>query len=346
MAEKHAKAVPASWGRRLTRLLLEVVKRGYALGVIVLVAWLSYGALHYLVVTLMYPTAVPEQLTGVPTRLDGWLQPDPVNDCARSGCHSPFPHSGQKETRAFLNMHATSLHCGVCHMTEATTPLPLVWYDLRSGAATDTPALLDAFAWVTGPAGAAALETPTAEAQTAIVGLLRTALRQSDGDPNLERLVARLAGPRFSSPEFRAALEDLRAALPRFFRGEYGAKLALRGANGQPVLGHPDTASAVRDFLARGADADAATRDELLARVHPRKRPAPLDCTACHQADGDRVVDLGAAGYPPARRAMLEQGWVVTAVQNMRDGRPLYLPGFVTPEHEGPPPSPPEEPTP
>ncbi|MBK9121251.1 MAG: hypothetical protein IPM18_16840 [Phycisphaerales bacterium] len=346
----------------LTRIVLELLKRSYAVAVILLVAYLSYGALRYLVVTLIYPAEAPAQITGIPTRLtedvlrtrrtdwlgvqvaesartpiahyhqiDGWVQPDPLNNCTQSGCHNPLPHGRSKEVRAFLNMHATSIHCGVCHLQSPTTPLPLTWYDLQTGRRTGTPALLVLYEWLTSSAAQDADRAPTAADQRWLVDHLRQAAREADGEPMLLALADQVAAPRHTSKLYQDAVAAVRDEVPRHFRGEYGAKLALLDARANaPLLAHPDTAGPVREFLSRGAQLSADERATLLARIHPLRRPATLNCTHCHTT-ATSLIDLAHVGYPPARIEALHAGWIFRAIEDIMAGRPLFLPGFVTP---------------
>lgn len=338
-----------------------ILRRIYAVIPIVVVLYLSYKAIEYLVVMLLVPYAPPPQITHIPARMtqeawqaepdrwlgtaltdnpraplrhyhhiDGWFQPDHQNDCTRSGCHGPLPHAERKETRAFLNMHATSVHCGVCHLQSEQTPLPLIWYDLDDGAATDPPALLQVHELLTSDEGRAAVANPTAEIQDRLVTLLRTAARQSDNDPDLVRLADEVYAPRYSSPQFQMAIELVAARLPLHFRGEYGAKLALRDDSGRPILAHPGTAQAIRQYLVLDEDASAAQRAELLAAVHPKRRPQTLQCTDCH-TPGTSLVDLSKVGYSPARVRALQTQWVFGMIEHISDGQPFVLPGFVTP---------------
>lgn len=339
-----------------------ILRRIYALIPIVAVLFLSYQAFEYLVVALLVPHTPPPQITRIPARLtaevwqskperwlgtavaesprtplahyhhiDGWFQPDEVNGCTQSGCHNAMPHAKHKEDRAFLNMHATSLHCSVCHMNADTRPLPLVWYDLEDGHVTAPPALLAAYGFVMSEAGRDAIDNPTHETQLRMVQLLNLAAREADGDPSLQRLAKRVAAPRYSSQQFKNILASLRTQLPRHFRGEYGSKLALRDPQtGRPILNHPNSADAIRAYLALDESADAATRDAALDRVHTARRPETLECTACHQPDS--LVDLAVVGYPPERIATLQQGFIFGAIEHIMQGRPLHLPGFISPE--------------
>jgi len=350
------------FARRLARFAREAVKRTYALGVIALVTWLSYRAFAYLVVTLLFPSAVPAQITGIPTRLDdsvletrrsswlgmrlsenprtplahyhridGWIQPDPFNDCTRSGCHAPLPHAARKEVRAFLNLHATSLHCGVCHMKSEDRPLVTTWYDLNTGKPRSVPTVLQTYAWLVSDGGREELADPTQGQQETLVALLRAAAREADNDPQLEQLAQHFAAVRYSSPAFQQRLERARETLPRHFRGEYGGKLALfdRQRN-EPVLGHPGTAPAVQAYLREAQTADAAREQQLLAAVHPLRRAQALHCAECHRSTGS-LIDFAAAGYPPARVETLSRPVIFRMIQNIAEGQPFYLPGFVPP---------------
>lgn len=342
------------------------LRRIYAFILIAVVVFVSYRAFEYLVVQLLVPREAPAQITRIPARLteevwqsdpeqwlgmqlaeqprtplahyhhlDGWFQSDPVNDCTRSGCHSPLPHAERKEDRAFLNMHATSIHCGVCHMTSDQVPLPLVWYALDNGRPTEPPALLRLYGWLHSETGQELRTDPTAAHQERLVALLDQAARQAGGDPDLERLAAQVNAPRFSSRQFQAAIELVEARLPLHFRGEYGAKLALRDAQGRPLLDHPNNDAAVREYLENLRALTPARRDVLLEQVHTRRRPSTLVCTQCHTTE-QSLVDLTQVGYPPARVTALQQGWVFTMIEHIMQGNIFHLPGFVAPTTDGP----------
>ena len=340
--------------------------RIYALVPIFIVLFLSYQAIKYLFVSLLFPYAAPEQITSIPTRLtdemwrtepaawigrvlareaprtplahyhriDGWFQPDSFNDCTRSGCHFPMPHNKRKEIRAFLNMHTTSMHCGVCHLKSDDKPLPMTWYGLRDGRAGEVPALLEVYGWLNSPEGHAALANPTSAAQDKLVKLLRATAREASGDPTLKGLAEEVAAVRYSSSAFQMAVAVARTQIPLHFHGEYGAKLALYDTRtGQPILGHPGSAAAVTEFLKNRDNLDDVEREKLLEQVHTARRAETLDCHNCHRKD-EALADLQSIGYPPPRIRALREGWIFRAIEDIAAGQILHLPEFVSPYGE------------
>jgi len=340
--------------------LWRLIPRLYAVTVMVVVLWLSYRALAYLVVSLFAPAQAPSQITGIPTRLGaevlrsrradwrgvaasdfsrvppsryhrlaGWIQPDRFNGCTQTGCHNPFPHDRRREVRAFLNMHATSLHCGVCHLDVTDQPLHTVWYDLGNGRRRDPPALFGLYGWLTSPAGRERLAAPGSAEQKDLVRWLRSAAAEGDNEPTLLRLAEHLAAVRPASEEFQELVAATLEALPTRFRGEYGAKLALVDkASGRPLRTHPGSEVAVRRYLRESNGADEQRRKELLAAVHPLRRARPLHCTDCHRTERP-LLDFAGAGYPPARVEMLTRPVVFRMIERIADGQPFYLPTFV-----------------
>ncbi|MBL8879616.1 MAG: hypothetical protein JNG88_10900 [Phycisphaerales bacterium] len=329
--------------------------RGYAVALIALIAFLSYSAIRYLVESLIIPSRTPQQIAGLPRRMDEslihgsrpdwlglrsvsnprspldhfhrfdtWIEPDRFNDCTRSGCHSPLPHARQKETRAFLNMHATSIHCAVCHFDEAANPLPLAWYDLITGRATQPPALLRAFGRLT---DRDEKSTFSSEDQAAVAALLREAAKAAHDDPALIRAARELEGFRPTGENFANALRDATDVVRRLFRGSYGAKLALSFPGGDPVLGHPNTDAAVREWLANGASATGEQREKMLRAVHPRRRAQTHQCSDCHVEQGG-LIQFEKLGYPRSRVFALHNSPVFQMIEHIRQGRPFYLPGF------------------
>ena len=363
-AQPKQKAPARPHGSKIANVLWRI----YAIIPIVVVVVLSYEALRYLFVSLLFPYAAPQQITSIPVRLtedvwrtqprawigqelaetprtplshyhqiDGWFQPDPHNDCTQSGCHTPMPHNAHKEVRAFLNMHATSIHCGVCHMQHEGTPLPLTWYDLADGTPTGPPELLRLYGWLESSEGQEALAAPSAEAQKKLVTLLRAAAAAAPGGHALGRLADEAEAVRHTSDAFQATVALVREQVPLHFHGEYGARLALRdGPAGGPILGRSGSAGATAEYLKRRETADAAELAGLLEQVHPPRRASPPACGECHGADRP-LVDLETVGYPPERIRTLREGWIFPAIEHIAAGRPLYLPEFILPDDDGAP---------
>lgn len=339
--------------------LLDGVRRIWSLGIIALVGYLSFLAIEYLVVTLMFPSEAPDEITGVPLRLtedvlstrrdewagltaveqarspiahyhriDGWIQPDPVNNCTTSGCHAPQPHARRKEVRAFLNMHSTSMHCGVCHMTSESKTLATTWYDQDDGSVHEPPSVLQTYAWLTSEEGQAAITQPTRALQQRLVDDLRRAADQAGQDPGLVALADHFAAVRYDSVAFERLLKSLSQTLPRKFRGEYSTKLALKSANGQPILGHPDSTAAVNNYLAQADSLSGEQREAALDAVHTARRTMPLQCQQCHVTEGG-VFDFAGAGYPPARVESLTRPMIFRMIANISSGQPFYMPSFI-----------------
>ncbi len=384
MADAPAqRPVPRRAPPRLRRALPEIVRRAYALALMLVIVWLTSLAVRYLIDSLFRPSATPAQVVGLPTRLtesvlqrrwgawsgiqaaeharsplahyhrlEGWIQPDAYNDCTHSGCHRPLPHAQHKEHRAFLNLHATSLHCGVCHMQSPDTPLPLTWYDLGNGQAAGAPAALQAYDLVTSAEGRQRLAAATPADQARLAELLRAAAQQADNGRALQQLADRVAAVRPGGPAFATLVDAVRDTLPRHFRGEYGSKLALRDPQrGQPLFGHPGSARAVQDYLAAVQSGKTLADDErrrLLDAVHTARRLQPRQCTDCHRSAGS-LIDFAAAGYPEARRAALsrpESLQLIEALEHTTTTQPLHLPQFIAPRTEpsGAPQTPPHHP--
>ncbi len=357
---KHGATGGAFW-RRFSSVGVDLFRRAYALAIIFVICGLSWRAISYLVDGLLRPSDVPPQISGLPLRLDaqaltdgadgwtglqvvenarsplsryhrfhGWVQPDARNDCVRSGCHGPLPHAERKEVRAFLNMHASAMHCGVCHLETESEQPALGWYDIQTGVRSEPPALLRAAGWLDAAASQPVREF-SSDDQAAIVGLLRAAHTHAAGSDGLEALADHLAAVRPASPAFAQLVDEGRATVARAFRGSYGAKLALLGADGRPILAHPGAEAAVRDFLARGAAAAQEQREAMLSAVHPRRRAEPLDCSACHVASGSRM-EFAALGYPPARVERLLHSAIFQMIQHIADGQPFHMPNVLPAE--------------
>lgn len=344
----------AALARRSADVVMHSLRRLYGIVLIVVIVWLTYSALRYLVRSLVSPTSTPAQIAALPKRLDAemltgsrtqwegllatenprgplahyhrfdtWVEPDRFNDCTRSGCHSVLPHTRNQGTRAFLNMHATSMHCGVCHMQATGEPLELLWYDLDHGRRSEPPAALRAIARL----HERSFEQVDRAWQRQLAALLRETAAKAKGDPQLERIADYIEVVRPGSEPLQRLLGDAVAAVRRVFRGSYGAKLALRGSDGKPQLGHPGAADAARRWLVNGPNAVGPAREQMLRDVHTARRQAPLACDACHREVGS-LIDFASLGYPPVRTQMLFHGPIFEMIRNIGEGRPFRLPSL------------------
>lgn len=334
--------------------------RAYAAGLMIVILWVTFLAVRYLIRSLAVPGLTPAQIAALPVRLDrdtfgqgrsafaaldaaehprsplahyhrldSWILPDAFNDCTRSGCHNPLPHSRRKEVRAFLNMHATSIHCGVCHFKGEETPRDVAWYSLDDGRPSDPPAMLRAYALLTEENASALWAQEGSSRQSALVRALREAASEAEELPVLRDLADHFAAYRVGSAGFEKMLQEAPAVLDRHFRGEYGAKLAMRDPRTlRPILGHPDTKQAVRKWLARTEQTPGDERQAMLAAVHPLRRETPLSCTDCHRAE-QSLIDFAALGYPRARVTRFTDSIVFRMIEHINAGRAFNLPQVV-----------------
>jgi hypothetical protein len=256
-------------------------------------------------------------------QLDGWFQADPHNDCTTSGCHPTLPHHKRKETRAFLNMHATSMHCGVCHFDHPEGATELGWYALKTGNACETPPILQALEVLE-----RSNEEINAHDSVRLVTLVNAAADASRQSPALRRLAEHFAAYRPGSDAFDKLMDRTRDVIPQRLRGEYGAKFARIAADGTPILAHPDSADFKKRFLGLPTGSDAALRNQLVSKIHTRRAENPLTCSDCHAASA-AAIDLKRLGYPTSRINALNNTFIVGAIEHIAENRPFYLPRFL-----------------
>lgn len=353
---------PSGAAGGLQRGMLGLVKRLYAVLLIAVIAGLSAAALRYLISSVVQPTATPAQIANLPKRMDestlavakpdwlglratnnprtplehyhhigAWTLPDRFNDCTRSGCHAPLPHSKDKSVRAFLNMHAGTVQCGVCHIPQTQAPLPVGWYSLADGRVRKAPALLQAYGWLEQPAHKDPAHVFNRAEQEEIGGLLATAAEEAEDNNGLAQLAENIRVTRTISAEFRPLLESARALLPTYFRGEYGTKLALLDSSkSRPVLEFPGVEAAISDYLRAGADANPQHQAELIQTIHAAQRKPTLHCKQCHSAT-ESLVDFAKVGYPEARLKSLQHATIFDMIEHISRGEPFYMPNFAQP---------------
>jgi hypothetical protein len=349
--------------QRFAAGVMGVILRGYAVCLIGVLVWLTLNAFSYLLDSLLVSTPAPPEVVALPRRLDpltlqarrpdwlglqavenprvplahfhrydAWVHPDRLNNCTQSGCHAPLPHSKRKEVRAYLNMHATSIHCGVCHVASDAQALPVGWYDLETGEPRGRPALLEALAWLSAHRADVEGGAITENDQAFIVELLRRTYAETDRPPAIRRLADDLAAVRAGSDAFSKIVDNALDTLPNYFRGSYGTKAALiEPSTGRPDLGVIPDRTAVEEFLRDSPSMTDERRQELIDRIHPPLRSNSLHCTSCHTAE-EPLVDLPGLGYPPSRIESLRDPLIFQMIEHISEGAPFRFPGILAPE--------------
>ncbi len=341
------------------RFLQSAAARIYALALAGLTIWLTWVVMSYLVRGFFVSIPSPAQVADLPHRIDAemlqagtafaafdgtdnprmplahyhrfdaWYQPDRFNDCTRSGCHGPLPHQEHKESRAFLNMHATSMHCFACHTEAAGHPLDLTWYDLAEGQAAPPPPILRAYALLASP------PEDLGALRDRLIELLRESASRAGGSREMLLMVEHLEVARIDDPRFPELIAAARSVVSGHMRGEYGAKLTLRNSDGTPRLGNPIT-------VPEDAAPSSATVAAMLQQAHTGRAEHPRTCRDCHVREGG-AVDFAALGYPPSRIEELLRPLVIQAISHSMEGRVFHLPGFTAGNEDAPEEDAPEE---
>lgn len=331
-------------------LLCQVVRRSYALvlaGAMALLAVAStsfliheFGGPHHAMDTAELPLRlVPEalavdsedalavtganlgQLSRSPIahfhQVPPWYSPDAANGCAAGGCHDALPHGEHKETRAFLNMHATFMDCQVCHADPQPVGAALAWVELEAHAERPAPAVLRLASLLDEPfpTDHDALRALDSELRD----LLDEAIEESGGDEELVAWRETLAGARVGGPLHEHTLELMRAGILLHDHGEYGARLGLPGEVFTLAADQQAAAERLRD-----AGDDAAQVD--VDSVHQGFMvPEEPDCGRCH-GEAPGFVPFEDLGYTPGHAAALRANEVVRQVSSAARGETFYLP--------------------
>lgn len=320
-----------------------LVVRLYSLGLLIAVTWISYSAFAFLFGSVFSPKLTPDRFTNRPLKLDltaldandpsGTMDDDdtaPLNHyhgvgklalgrsqsgCLTSGCHTLLPHSADKATRALANFHMTFLDCAMCHRDGLTTATETGWQNVSTQEPQSTPALLQLMAEFQGA------ELP--EGGDKIVELLRDALATAHFNPMLSHLLIQLETSQQASPMHRHALARLREALPSMARGDYGAVIAPRDNAGYTL---DKMRPLIDQYFALGED--DPQRDSVNEKIHANVIAKPRACQQCHDATPTRI-DFAALGYSDQRIGPLQNNAIANMVQQIREGRPFYLPDIL-----------------
>lgn len=334
-----------------------LIARLWALALLLLVIWVTYLAGAYMVRYVFAPSEIPAGILRWQSTLsadalreanvrgisapaprpplpryhlvDRWFQPDPLNNCTVSGCHAPLAHGKHKDTRAFANLHSTFLACQMCHAKGEPGGSPAMWVSTTTGAPQEPPAILRLINEI--EINRAKIDSDAAGQQPMILALLRETWDTVPNDAMIEHYILVLDTSEPGSPVWRTAVARLAEELPKRALGEYQAKIAPRVDQGRTQQNRDQMADLTRRYLSVAA---ASTEGkDLIRRVHADVLPKPAACVRCHGQEPPQL-DLQVLGYPPGRQAALRGQPIARLIQQIREGRPFYLPGAL--ESAGP----------
>ena len=329
-----------------------LIGRLWALFLLLMVSWVTYLSLAYMAQYVFQPSKVPtdllqwrptltaaalrsETVPGIDPRspraplaryhlVDRWFEPDPTNNCTVSGCHSPLPHKRSKDTRAFANLHTTFLACRMCHDKNATGAMKGMWVSTATGTIQQPPAVLRLIREL-------AVESEEADKDAMgrhkrLLALVQEARNTVPDDGMLEHFQVLLDTSQPGSPVWRKAVTQLAAELPKYALGEYEAKIHPLKEPAKLQEQRAQTTELAQQYLTMTAGRPESK--DIRHRIHAEIVPKPLACMACHGQETQQF-NLQELGYTPAREAALRAQPVAHLMQQIREGRPFYLPGVL-----------------
>ena len=319
--------------------------RGYALALLLVVAWAGLLAFVYLYKFVFVPQPVPQRFVQWEARIDPaslrdgrhdeekplraplshyhqserLTQKDPKNGCTIAGCHEPLPHANPKQVPAFANFHTTFLSCEMCHNPSAAAGGAAVWFDLATHSQTDGPALLKLIRYLDESNGEA--QSNPRAAHTRITPLIARVVEVADRDPLLEHLRLQIDTSEPGSPVWRRSVEHLKRELPSHVRGEYGAKLTRDASRYAGEFERLSDLAPGYNKSARGS----GERQALHQQAHRGIVKEAVSCTTCHGGDKGSL-DYAGLGYGPARARHLSHLQLANLMQQIRSGERFYIP--------------------
>jgi hypothetical protein len=334
-----------SAGRRSLRTIGRFIVRLYALAIMLVVIWTAWQAVGYLVRYVFTPARVPErilewqvvldadalrapgmaQMTGESARapvghyhsVEGWHDPMSGSSCTTSGCHASLPHTKDKVTRAFANLHAGFLNCQMCHEKGLVAPVDTVWVDVASGQPLgEPPAQLQLLKLL----GSGEIPADVQPFNDRVLQLLSETLRHAGDDPRLKYLYIQIDTSLPESPVWRHAISILREEMPRHRGAEYGARLAPRVAGRDWNDYHGEIARLAEQYFKPDAQ-----RDSLKKKIHEQVKPQPDSCQACHGGEPP-LVEFVKAGYRAERAEELRGSLIARLIQHLRAGQQFHIP--------------------
>jgi hypothetical protein len=324
-----------------------IIVRLYALIVLLVVLWAGYAAVAYLIQFVFRPARVPDRFVehrdalnveklsaakagaavlaskwgpiGHYHELERWFQPDPHNGCTTSGCHNSLPHSRSKETRSFANFHAMFLSCTMCHDATARGPVKAMWVGTESGQPQGPPALLALLSLL--EVDRDKIDKTPVAVHGDIVRLLGEILAVIGDDPVLNYLRVQIDTSEPGSPVWRQAVGQLTAELPNHARGEYGAKIMTAATSAELEQRRGELRQKAQEYFASSPEQHRV----IQKTIHENVLPKPEACMSCHDPAAGRL-DFSTLGYPPGRVSVLKSQPIARLIQQIREGRPFYLP--------------------
>ncbi len=355
-AQLHFQAAEPQHKKSTVRALgLQILKRSYSFVLLVLTLWISYTSLHYLFSILLHREVAPTEIVDIPKRLTAdtlressahaayitgttealtrgplahfhqippWFQPDPTNNCTTAGCHAPLPHGRKIETRAFLNMHATFLDCGVCHNRKNQDSLPTAWYDLQTGERHATPAVLQLADYLE---QTDQIDSGQARAvNERLIQYLQEAVEQADENAQLKNWLLHLETTNADSKLWRSIVNNIRTDIYLHLHGEYHAKIALDyGDHRRPEL-NPKQKAAAHAYRKKKDKLSASEKQSLLDEVHQGVSSTRLLCTPCHNIDSS-LINFKQLGYPLRRVGSLRDSPIARQMEQIQQGRKFII---------------------
>lgn len=341
---------------RIQRIAKGIARRLYAFVGMLGYGFVAYLSLTFLMSMLFTKENAPVEIVQIPKRLDAgtfftqvsdpethplrrtqqtrgplahfhqvpqWFQPDPLNSCTASECHTPLPHGDRIEVRAFLNMHATFVDCGVCHAADAANQTVARWLHLPDRTLSNPPAILRV-AQLLEANPDIQLDDAT-EISSQLQALLREALPASGYNVQLNDWLVRLETTHPRSAIWLDIIGEMRRELDLHVRGEYGAKIGM--VRDGTLIGKPTSAQrdATRTYQREHEELSDTRRTELLDRIHENVLPAGAMCTPCHATDPE-LMRFDSLGYSNERINALENSQIMRSILKIESGQPFYLP--------------------
>jgi len=335
-------------------ILRQILRRSYAGILLVSLIMIWVVSLQYLIHNLITRQTAPTEIVEIPKRLDElvlleqphdlaltggvtepltrgplahfhqippWFQSDPTGGCTVSGCHYQVPHGKRVETRAFLNMHATFLDCGLCH-TERVIQTPQTgWFELHDGKRSAIPAVLRLVSYLERTELSAPDQANDINDQ--LILLLNQALIEAGENEQLRAWLVHLETTTPQSKLWDYIIEDIQEGIRLHLHGEYAAKIAVDQGEQRPGMNSLQK-QATKEYLKNLEQLSTEQSEKLLDEIHQGISPEGQICTPCHNSDLP-MLDFGALGYSPQRIEALQDSPIARQMQQIQEGKEFII---------------------